>query len=30
VSAAAIGSVLMLLGGYWVFRGLEPSVLKEL
>ncbi len=30
VWAAAIGSVLMLLGGYWVFRVLEPSVLKEL
>jgi ABC-2 type transport system permease protein len=30
VTAAVIGSVLMLGLGYWVFRKLEPSVLKEL
>jgi ABC-2 type transport system permease protein len=30
VWAAVIGSGLMLLGGWWVFRKLEPSVLKEL
>ncbi len=30
VWAAAIGSVVMLVVGYWVFRKLEPAVLKEL
>jgi ABC-2 type transport system permease protein len=30
VSAAIVGSLLMLFGGYWIFRKLEPSVLKEL
>jgi ABC-2 type transport system permease protein len=28
--ASVAGSVLMLLGGWWVFRRLEPAVLKEL
>jgi ABC-2 type transport system permease protein len=30
VTAAVVGSLIMLFGGYWVFRKLEPSVLKEL
>jgi ABC-2 type transport system permease protein len=30
VNAAIVGSLIMLFGGYWVFRKLEPSVLKEL
>jgi ABC-2 type transport system permease protein len=30
VGAAVVGTLIMLLGGYWVFRKLEPSVLKEL
>lgn len=30
VWAAVVGSVLMLLAGWWIFRRLEPAVLKEL
>jgi ABC-2 type transport system permease protein len=30
IVVSVVGTVLMLVGGWWVFRSLEPSVLKEL